>query len=332
MFSRMASRWGRTLGASAIEGGVDVDEVWRLSRDEFAAFFEDLERRDVLAGGVAGREVVADVGQAEGTEDGIGDGVAEHVGIGVAVEAVGVRDFDAAEDQRAVFRELVDVVADAGHRDHGIVEVGRLCRMRLVQPGSEDFSIGILPLVATIDQTSGVAGDGGEFDLSAGGFDEEFAGGDVPEGDAGFDVGIEPAAGDVGHGRGRRSPSCASCGPASEARRKRSRPVRRASSSLPQPTKRIDSSRFVAVASRRSGVPLSRGGPPFSTVQVSPTIGSWMTPRTSSPSIAQGDRDAEVGDAVEEVHGAVDRDRRSTGGRGPGCRRCLPRRRGRRPG
>ena len=31
------------------------------------------------------------------------------------------------------------------------------------------------------------------------------------------------------------------------------------------------------------GLPLSREGPPFSTVHVSPTIGSWMTPTVISP-------------------------------------------------
>jgi hypothetical protein len=34
----------------------------------------------------------------------------------MAGEAVGVRDVDAAEDERAVFRELVDVVAGADHK------------------------------------------------------------------------------------------------------------------------------------------------------------------------------------------------------------------------
>ena len=43
------------------------------------------------------------------------------------------------------------------------------------------------------------AGNGGQLDFATGGFDEELASGDVPEGNAGLDVGIQPAAGDVGH-------------------------------------------------------------------------------------------------------------------------------------
>lgn len=43
--------------------------------------------------------------------------MAENVGVGVAVEAVGVRDLDAAEDEFAVFGELVDVVAGADEGD-----------------------------------------------------------------------------------------------------------------------------------------------------------------------------------------------------------------------
>jgi hypothetical protein len=41
-----------------------------------------------------------------------------------------------------------------------------------------------------------------EEDLAASGFDEHLAGGDVPEADLLFDVGVEAAAGDVGHGEG----------------------------------------------------------------------------------------------------------------------------------
>lgn len=48
----------------------------------------------------------------------------------------------------------------------------------------------------------GFSGFLGKGDFSAGGFDEELAGGDVPEGDGGFDVGVESAAADVGHAEG----------------------------------------------------------------------------------------------------------------------------------
>ena len=56
---------------------------------------------------------MADVAFADRAEDRIGDGVAEHVGIAVAVEPVRVRDLDSAEDQFAPLGEAVDVVAGA---------------------------------------------------------------------------------------------------------------------------------------------------------------------------------------------------------------------------
>ena len=64
---------------------------------------------------------MTDVGEAEGPEDGVGDGMGEDIGIGVTGEAVGMGDGDAAEDEGAVFCELVDVVADAGagHEEWG---------------------------------------------------------------------------------------------------------------------------------------------------------------------------------------------------------------------
>jgi hypothetical protein len=59
--------------------------------------------------GSLGREPVADVGFAKGTENGVGDGVAEHIGIGMALQTTAVRDGDSAEHERAAF-EGVDVV------------------------------------------------------------------------------------------------------------------------------------------------------------------------------------------------------------------------------
>ena len=45
--------------------------------------------------------MVADVGGADGAEQGVGDGVDEHVGVGVAGETFVVGNFDAAEDEGA---------------------------------------------------------------------------------------------------------------------------------------------------------------------------------------------------------------------------------------
>ncbi len=59
-------------------------------------------------------KVMADVAFADRAEHRVGDRVREHVRIAMAVEAVRVRDLDAAENERAAFREAMHVVADAG--------------------------------------------------------------------------------------------------------------------------------------------------------------------------------------------------------------------------
>jgi hypothetical protein len=56
-----------------------------------------------LGGGVG--EMAADVAQAGGAEQRVGDGVRQRVGIRMAQQAVAVRDAHAAEDQRAAFDE-----------------------------------------------------------------------------------------------------------------------------------------------------------------------------------------------------------------------------------
>ena len=113
---------GEDFGGLSDKSAVDVVEGGSVFGEELAAFGEDVEGADAFDGGIGGWEVVADIGEAEGTEDGVGDGVGEDIRVGVSGEAVGVWDVDAAEDEGAVFSELVDVVADAG-ADHDFSEV-----------------------------------------------------------------------------------------------------------------------------------------------------------------------------------------------------------------
>ena len=61
--------------------------------------------------------MLADVAEAGGAEQGVGDRVKHDVGIAVAGEAAVVRDLDAAEHDRAFAGEGVDVEAHAGARD-----------------------------------------------------------------------------------------------------------------------------------------------------------------------------------------------------------------------
>lgn len=126
--------------------------------------------------------------------------MAEDIRIGVASEAVGVRDVHTAEDEWAVFCELVDVVAGADHLNFKVQvsnfkeEMRTGVRVVLEDFFYRDFAVGG-------DDGIGIRFSGflGEGDFSSCGFDEELAGGDVPERDGGFDVGIESAAGNVGH-------------------------------------------------------------------------------------------------------------------------------------
>ena len=59
------------------------------------------------------REKMADVLLAERAEDGVADGVHERVGVRMAVEAFGVGNLHAAEDEFAPRDELMNIVANA---------------------------------------------------------------------------------------------------------------------------------------------------------------------------------------------------------------------------
>lgn len=60
---------------------------------------------------VTGRKERTDVGPGDCAEQSVGDGVQQHVSIGVAAKAFIVRKFDATDDERNSGRELVRVVA-----------------------------------------------------------------------------------------------------------------------------------------------------------------------------------------------------------------------------
>ena len=57
---------------------------------------------------------MSDVLLADGAKDGVRDGVAQHVGVGVTFQSAVMRNLDTAEHEGASFREAVDVVAEAG--------------------------------------------------------------------------------------------------------------------------------------------------------------------------------------------------------------------------
>ena len=203
----MAGDVGEDLRGFGDEGAVDVDDAGSEAGEYGGDAAEDFEAADAADGCVVRGEEVADVGLGGGAEEGVGDGMAEDVGVGVAGEADGVRDGRRRRGCRGGLR-----------RRHG-----RRSRFRCwswgergvkgMEKGMEEWtSAGSEPLfegefaVAGADEHFAVAGvrvaGWAEQDGAAGGFDKEVAGGDVPEADLLLDVGVEPAGGDVGHGEG----------------------------------------------------------------------------------------------------------------------------------
>ena len=115
----MGKMWGRDLRGLGDDGGVDAVDLCAALAGEGGGFLEDLQAADAADRGIGVGEVMADVLLADGAEHGVGDGVAEDVGIGMTLESAIVRNLDAAEDERASFDEAVDVVAEAGGGHRG---------------------------------------------------------------------------------------------------------------------------------------------------------------------------------------------------------------------
>jgi len=93
------------------DGGVDVGDGIAAIGGEFLGVEEELNgvRAAPLGGGIG--EMHADVAEGEGAEDGVGDGVREDIGIGVAGETEFAGDGDAAEDERAASFDAVSIPA-----------------------------------------------------------------------------------------------------------------------------------------------------------------------------------------------------------------------------
>ena len=71
---------------------------------------------------------VADVAEAGGAEQGVGDGVQHHVGVGVADQPARVLDRHAAEDQRPALDQAVRVVPGTNADHGGFLGYSRLSR------------------------------------------------------------------------------------------------------------------------------------------------------------------------------------------------------------
>ena len=90
------------LGLLSNDDAVDVADAESMLVDELKAVAEEYFAVDVFVLGVVVGEVLSDVAEGGGTEDGVADGMEEYVGVGMAEEPFGVRDLDAAEPKRTV--------------------------------------------------------------------------------------------------------------------------------------------------------------------------------------------------------------------------------------
>jgi hypothetical protein len=95
------------------EAGIDILDAHALFSGDLGAFFEDFEAADAFDGGIAGRKPVPNVGFTKSTENGVGNGVAENVGIGMALQTTAVWDGDSSEHKRAALSEGMYVVTNA---------------------------------------------------------------------------------------------------------------------------------------------------------------------------------------------------------------------------
>ena len=109
---------GDDLGAVHDEHTVDVDDLVAGEGDFFERGLEEDGGVSALPFGVGGREEGADVAGGDCAEQGVGDGVKEEVAVGVAGEAFGMVDLEAADDERDAGLESVGVKAETDAHAH----------------------------------------------------------------------------------------------------------------------------------------------------------------------------------------------------------------------
>ena len=150
---------------------------------------QDLQTRDAANRGVSVWKMKADVAFANRAEDRVRDGMRKDIRIAVPIEAETMGNLHAAEDQCAPSGKAMHVVADAGdcHAAGIVCEEARGVLNIECQSSAGSANANFLGRVFSRRH----------FESSAGTLNEELASGDVPETHAGFDVGVEPPAGDI---------------------------------------------------------------------------------------------------------------------------------------
>ena len=82
------------LGPLAYDRHVDMQHAPAARGDQRCRMAQELIRRRAFPAHVARREVLADVAGADRAEQGVGDGVERHVGVGMADQPALVRQLD----------------------------------------------------------------------------------------------------------------------------------------------------------------------------------------------------------------------------------------------
>ncbi len=140
----------RDFGLLGNQAGIHIDQpVARLGR------LADRALEDFLGGDPLDRRIgigkeVTDIGQAAAAQNGVGNGVAEDIRVGMAVQADLGMNRDAAQGERQARLEPVDIVAKAdaergsGIRMHGVCgekgfEVGKVGRAGQLRIGKDRF-------------------------------------------------------------------------------------------------------------------------------------------------------------------------------------------------
>lgn len=125
---------GTEFGAFEDDDGVDVNDAETLLLEEVAREFEKTDGAGIFPAWIGIGEVSADVGEAGGAEECVGDGVNEDVAIGVASGAAVEWDVDAADDEGAAGFEAVEVVAYAGASHKAELEKDEKSRFLVPRP------------------------------------------------------------------------------------------------------------------------------------------------------------------------------------------------------
>ena len=135
MCTFISGTWGKIFGCWARTVALTLMMVpWRRL-GEPGSFVEEEPAGGAAPARIGVGEEVADVGLAQGAEDGVANSVHEHVGVGMPVQPFGVWDVHATEDQLAPLHQGVNVIANAHMNHAGIIGQRRRRRQPLPTAG-----------------------------------------------------------------------------------------------------------------------------------------------------------------------------------------------------